>query len=153
MTEFKKLLFPIDFSEVSPKMAPWALTVAKKFSAEIHLLFVARRLEHLSSLNVAQVSIEDFENEVIRGAETKMDEFATRHFQAYSACKTSVVLGDAAEEILNYVKSEKIDIIIIGTHGRKGIEKILFGSVAERVIKMSSVPVMSINPYRTGTAS
>ncbi|MBW1705887.1 MAG: universal stress protein [Deltaproteobacteria bacterium] len=149
MTKFKKLLFPIDFSDVSPKIAPWALTVAQKFSAEIHLLFVARRLEHLASLNVAQVSIEDFENEVIRGAETKMEEFANKNFQAYSDCKTRVVLGDAAEEILNYVESEKIDLIVIGTHGRKGMERILFGSVAERVIKMAPVPVMSINPYRT----
>jgi len=149
MNEFKKLLFPIDFSDVSPKMAPWALTVAKKFSAEIHLLFVARKLEHLSSLNVAQVTIESFENTVIRGAEEKIEEFANTHFQAYSACKTMVVLGDAAEEILNYVKAEEIDLIVIGTHGRKGMERILFGSVAERVIKMSPVPVMSINPYRT----
>ncbi|MBW2345929.1 MAG: universal stress protein [Deltaproteobacteria bacterium] len=130
MTKFKKLLFPIDFSDVSPKIAPWALTVAQKFSAEIHLLFVARRLEHLASLNVAQVSIEDFENEVIRGAETKMEEFANKNFQAYSDYKTRVVLGDAAEEILNYVESEKIDLIVIGTHGRKGMERILFGGAS-----------------------
>jgi nucleotide-binding universal stress UspA family protein len=148
MPEFKKLLFPIDFSEVSPKMAPWALKVAKKFSSEIHLLFVARRLEHLASIYVEQVSIEDFENEVIRGAEEKIEEFANTHFHGYPACKTRVVLGDAAEEILNYVKAEEIDLIVIGTHGRKGIDRILFGSVAERVIKMSPVPVMSINPYR-----
>jgi nucleotide-binding universal stress UspA family protein len=149
MPEFKKLLFPIDFSEVSPKMAPWALKVAKKFSSEIHLLFVARRLEHLASVYVEQVSIEDFENEVIRGAEEKIEEFANTHFHGYPACKTRVVLGDAVEEILNYIKSEEIDLIVIGTHGRKGMDRILFGSVAERVIKMSPVPVMSINPYRT----
>jgi nucleotide-binding universal stress UspA family protein len=149
MPEFKKLLFPIDFSEVSPKLASWALKVAKKFSSEIHLLFVARRLEHLASIYVEQVSIEDFENEVIRGAEEKIEEFANTHFHGYPACKTRVVLGDAAEEILNYVKAEEIDLIVIGTHGRKGIDRILFGSVAERVIKMSPVPVMSINPYRT----
>jgi nucleotide-binding universal stress UspA family protein len=148
MPEFKKLLFPIDFSEVSPKLASWALKVAKKFSSEIHLLFVARRLEHLASVYVEQVSIEDFENEVIRGAEEKIEEFANTHFHGYPACKTRVVLGDAAEEILNYVKAEEIDLIVIGTHGRKGIDRILFGSVAERVIKMSPVPVMSINPYR-----
>jgi nucleotide-binding universal stress UspA family protein len=147
MPEFKKLLFPIDFSEVSPKMAPWALKVAKKFSSEIHLLFVARRLEHLASIYVEQVSIEDFENEVIRGAEEKIEEFANTHFHGYPDCKTRVVLGD--EEILNYIKSEEIDLIVIGTHGRKGMDRILFGSVAERVIKMSPVPVMSINPYRT----
>jgi nucleotide-binding universal stress UspA family protein len=149
MNEFNKILFPIDFSDVSPKIAPRTLTIARKFSAEVHLLFVARRFEHLSSLNVEQVTIENIENETIRGAETKMEEFADRYLENYPICRTRVVLGDAAEEILNYVRSEKIDLIIIGTHGRKGLERILFGSVAERVIKMSPVPVMSINPYRT----
>lgn len=149
MNEIKKLLLPIDFSDVSLKTATWALTLGNKFSAEIHLLFIARRLEHLSGINVARVSIENFENEVVRGAETMMEEFVNTHFKDYAACKNKVVLGDAAEEIINYVKSEKIDLVIIGTHGRKGLDSILFGSVAERVIKMSPVPVMSVNPYRT----
>jgi nucleotide-binding universal stress UspA family protein len=56
-------------------------------------------------------------------------------------------LGDAAEEILKYVRSEGIDLIIMGTHGRKGLEKIVFGSVAERVVQKSPVPVLTINPY------
>jgi nucleotide-binding universal stress UspA family protein len=58
-----------------------------------------------------------------------------------------VVLGDAAEEILNYAKTEGIDLIIMGTHGRKGIERIIFGSVAERVVKKSPIPVLTVNPY------
>ena len=149
MHKIKRILLPIDFSGVSSKTANWALTLGKKFSAEIHLLFVARRLEHLSGINVAAVSIENFENEVIKGAESMMEKFANTHFKTYEACKNRVVLGDAAEEILHYVESEKIDLVIIGTHGRKGLDRILFGSVAERVIKMSPVPVMSVNPYRT----
>ena len=46
------------------------------------------------------------------------------------------------------VKPQGIDLVIMGTHGRKGLNRILFGSVAERVIKMSPIPVLSINPYR-----
>jgi nucleotide-binding universal stress UspA family protein len=56
-------------------------------------------------------------------------------------------LGDAAEEVLNYVRSEGIDLVIMGTHGRKGLEKVVFGSVAERVVQKSPVPVLTINPH------
>ena len=64
------------------------------------------------------------------------------------SCTARVVLGDPAEEILNYAQAEGIDLIIIGTHGRKGLERIIFGSVAERVLKKSPVPVLTVNPYR-----
>jgi nucleotide-binding universal stress UspA family protein len=147
MKAIQKILFPVDLSEVSPKMVPWILFVAKKFSAEIHLLFVVRKFDHFSALDVTQVSIENFEGEIIKGSETKIEEFANRYFEGYPFCKTKVMVGDAAEEIINYVKSENIDLVIIGTHGRKGLDRIVFGSVADRVIKMSPVPVLSINPY------
>ena len=124
------------------------LFTAKKFSAEIHPLFVARKFEHFSGLYVAQVSIENFEGEIIKGAETKIEEFANRYFEGYPVCKTKVMVGDAAEEIINHVKSEGIDLVIIGTHGRKGFDRIVFGGVADRMIKMSPVPVFSINPYK-----
>jgi len=59
-----------------------------------------------------------------------------------------VVQGDPAEEILKYVESEKVDLVIMGTHGRKGLDRILFGSVANEVVKRSPAPVLTINPYR-----
>ncbi|MFH1350954.1 MAG: universal stress protein [Pseudomonadota bacterium] len=152
MKGFERILFPVDFSDVSPKIAPWVLMVAKRFNAEIHLLFIARTLEHFVGVYVTPVYIQNFENEIIKGAEKKMELFAEDNFKDHPVFKTKVILGDPAEEILNYVNSEKIDMIIIGTHGRKGIERILFGSVAERVIKMSPVPVLSINPYRIGSS-
>ncbi len=148
MKEIGKILFPVDLSEASPKIAPWVLDFAERFDAEIHLLFVVRNLEYLSSVHVPVVSISTLEAEIIKGAEVKIEEFSDTYFKGYRACKTRVVVGDAAEEILKYAETEKIGLIIIGTHGRKGIDRILFGSVAEKVIKMSPVPVLSINPYR-----
>ncbi len=152
MKDVKKILFPVDLSEVSPKIAPWVLDFAKRFNAEIHLLFVARGLNHFSSIYVKPILIGNFEAEIVKGAETKIEEFANTYFEKYPVCKTRVVVGDAAEEILRYAESGKTDLIIIGTHGRKGLDRILFGSVAERVIKMSPVPVLSINPYRITAA-
>jgi len=148
MKEIRKILFPVDLSEVSPKIAPWVLNFAKKFDAEIHLLFVARNLEYFSSVYVPAVSISNLEAEIIKGAETKIEEFSESYFKGYRACKTRVVVGDAAEEILKYAETEKINLIIIGTHGRKGLEHVFFGSVAENVVKKSPVPVLTINPYK-----
>ena len=76
MKIFKKILFPVDFSEVSPKIVPWVSSMAKKFRSEIHLLFVAHRLAHLSGIYVEAVSIQHFENDIIRGAERNIGEFA-----------------------------------------------------------------------------
>jgi nucleotide-binding universal stress UspA family protein len=90
--------------------------------------------------------VRNFEAEIVKGAERKLDEFVNDHFRGVSP-KAQVILGDAAEEILKYVRSEGIDLIIMGTHGRKGLEKIVFGSVAERVVQKSPVPVLTINPY------
>ncbi len=148
MKEFGKILFPVDLLGVSPKIAPWVLDFAERFDAEIHLFFVVRNLEYLASIQVPLVSISNLAAESIKGAKAKIEEISDTYFKGYRACKTRVVVGDAAEEILKYAETEKIGLIIIGTHGRKGIDRILFGSVAEKVIKMSPVPVLSINPYR-----
>jgi nucleotide-binding universal stress UspA family protein len=152
MVTFKKILFPVDFSDASPKIAPRVLDMGEKFGAEIHLLFVARTLQHFVGLSVSETTIENFEGELIRGSEAKMEELVGAYFQEYPACKTKVVLGDASEEILKYVESQGIDLIIIGTHGRKGIERIFFGSVAEKVVKSSPVPVMVVSPSRSPKA-
>ena len=61
---------------------------------------------------------------------------------------SAVVAGDPSEEIINYINEHEVDLVIMGTHGRKGMDKIIFGSVAERVVKLAPVPVMVVNPYK-----
>ena len=150
MKEIKKVLFPVDLSDVSPKIAPWVLSLAKTFDAEVHLIFVARQFEHFAKVHVAPESIESFEQEIVRGAERSLEEFVKRQFESkgFDRCVPRVVLGDAAEEILDYTRSAHIDMVIMGTHGRKGLERVLFGSVADRVVKMCTAPVLTVNPYR-----
>ncbi|MCJ7614973.1 MAG: universal stress protein [Desulfobacterales bacterium] len=148
MKEFKKILFPVDLSELSPKLVPYVLTMAEKFGSEICLLFVARVLDHFTSIYVPHPSIDKFENEVAEGAKKRIKEFKEEHFTAFPDTKAVVLSGDIADEILNYIKSEGFDMVIMGTHGRKGLEKAFFGSVAERVAKVSPVPVLLLNPYK-----
>ncbi|MCJ7616485.1 MAG: universal stress protein [Desulfobacterales bacterium] len=148
MKEFKKILFPVDLSESSPNLVPYVLTMAEKFGSEIHLLFVARVLDSFTSIYVPHPSIDKFENEVTEGAKKRIQEFKEEHFQAFPDTKAVVLSGDISEEILNYIKSEGVDLVIMGTHGRKGLEKVVFGSVAERVAKGSKAPVLLLNPYK-----
>lgn len=150
MIEFKRILYPVDLSESSDKMIPYVLSVAKKFDSKIYILFAARVFEYYSSMYVPYPSISSFENEVIAGAEKRLYEFVDEHFSQYANTKAVVVAGDASEEIINYIQEHHIDLVIMGTHGRKGMDKILFGSVAERVLKTSPVPVMVVNPYKIG---
>ena len=148
MKEFKKILFPVDLSGSSEKILPYVQAVAKKFEAKVHILFAARVFEYFTSIYVPHPSISKFEKEIIDGAEKKLYEFIDKHFKEYAGTKNVVVSGDAYEEIINYVESQGIDLIIMGTHGRKGLDKVMFGSVAEKVVKTSPVPVLVVNPYK-----
>ncbi len=148
MKEFKKILFPVDLSEISPKIVPFVKSMAYKYDAEIHLLFVARIMQHFTSIYVPHPSINTFETELVGGAEKKLYEFKEEFFADFPGTVSSVVVGDAAEEIMTYVQSKGIDLVLMGSHGRKGMDKIVFGSVAERVVKSSPVPVLIVNPHR-----
>jgi nucleotide-binding universal stress UspA family protein len=148
MREIKKILFPVDLSEVSSMLAPDAIFLAGKFNAELHLFFVASSFEKFKTFYIPHPSLQSFGEEVLRGGEKKLQEFVEQFFSEYPRLKTAVVQGDPAEEILKYISSEKVDLVVMGTHGRKGLDRILFGSVANEVVQNSPVPVLTINPYR-----
>ena len=147
MLEFKKILLAVDLSEASPKLVPYVATMAEKFESEIHILFVARLFQHFTSIYVPHTSIDNFEIALVDGAEKKLIEFEEEYFGSFSNIKTNVVIGSIAEEILDYIQSEKIDLLIMGTHGRQGLDKIIFGSVADRVIKSVHIPVLLVHPF------
>lgn len=148
MSRFEKIFFPVDLSDVSQKIVPYVIMMAETFKAELHLLFVARMFKDYDNIYVPPVSITRFEEEIVKGGQRRMDEFVKEHLSNSCIFEAKVVPGDPAEKIIQYVKSEGIDLVIMGTHGRKGIDRILFGSVAAHVVKMSPVPVMTFNPYR-----
>lgn len=148
MKEFNRILFPVDFSESSSKIVPYVQTVAQKFGSQIHILFAARVFDHFTSIYVPHPSINKFEKELMEGAEKRLYEFVDENFSEFPQTKTAVLAGDPSEEIIKYIQEHKIDLVIMGTHGRKGMDKIIFGSVAERVVKTASVPVMVVNPYK-----
>ncbi len=148
MQDFKKILFPVDLSESSIKIVPILKSLASRYDARVHLLFVARVFDYFTSMYVPHPSVSQFEKEVIEGAEKRLYEFADENFSGIPGTRTQVVAGDPSEEILGYIAAHGIDLVVMGTHGRKGLDKVIFGSVAERVVKSSPVPVMVVNPFK-----
>jgi nucleotide-binding universal stress UspA family protein len=147
MKAFKTILFPVDLSEISPKIASVVSMMGQTFDAEIHLLFVARVFEYLTSIYVPHPSIDNFHKEIMDGAQKRLAEFRDEHFKGIEKVHWTVRGGDIAEEIIAYAKEVQADLLILGTHGRKGIDRVVFGSVADRVAKMSPTPVLLVNPY------
>ena len=148
MSTFKKILFPVDLSESSAEIIPFVTTMARTFQSDLHLLFVARVFKYYDTIYVPPVSIVEFEEKVVKGGKKRLDEFVEEHLKDCCVSRAKVVPGDPAEEIVRYVDAEGIDLVIMGTHGRKGLDRILFGSVAAHVVTRSSVPVMTVNPYK-----
>ena len=143
--EIKKILAPVDFSENSKKILDSASDIAEKFGAALSVVFVVQSFDDYSGFFVPHMPVAKFEEEMVQGAEQKMDSF----LDSYTGVEAKVLIGDVGEEVVRYAEETGIDMIIMGTHGYKGLEKVMFGSVAEKVVKTASCPVLTINPYKS----
>ena len=148
MVEIKRILYPTDLLGYSYHVLPYVLMMSEKHDAEVYLLYVARDFHHYTGFQVPHTSISAFMKEALEGAEKLMDRICDQHLQSCPNFQRKVVVGAPGREIVKTVESEKIDLVIMGSHGRKGPERTLFGSVAEYVVKHSSAPVLIVNPHR-----
>ncbi|MFP4167258.1 MAG: universal stress protein [Desulfonatronovibrionaceae bacterium] len=145
MKDIKHILCAVDFSEMSTKVAAYTQYLAKSLQASVKVLYVAPSLSQYVGFHVPPASIENFVGEIVTGAEKSMESFVQENFEGVQV-DGDVVSGYAAEEILDYAENKEMDMIIMGTHGRKGIDRVLFGSVAEKVVKSARMPVLTIRP-------
>ncbi len=148
MIEIKKVLFPLDLTENSSKILPYVLSISEKYNSIIYLLHVVQDLNKWGKLYVPHPSMDNFQKEANEGAKKAMEKICENQLQGCPNFQKRVVSGDVADEILKLIESESIDLLIMGTHGRKGLEHVIFGSVAENVVKKSPVPVLIINPHK-----
>jgi len=142
--EINKMLVPVDFSENSKKVLEAAGYFAGACDAELHVVFVVQSFDDYSGFFVPHMPVAKFEEEMVQAAEQKMEKFLEDHKNV----EAKVLVGDVAEEIIRHAEENGMDMIIMGTHGYKGLEKVMFGSVAEKVVRSSPCPVLTINPYK-----
>ena len=148
MLTIKNILFPIDLTENSIKIFPYVLSMADKYDSKIYLMHVAQDLLEWGGFYVPHVSLEESQKEVMLTAENLMDEICNEELQGHPDARKIIVSGDPALEILKVIESENIDLVIMGTHGRKGLDHVIFGSVAGNVVKKSPAPTLTVNPYK-----
>ena len=148
MNEVKKILVPVDFSENSQKVLHTAEDVAARFKAELVVVFVVQSFDDYSGFFVPHIPVIQLEEEMVKSAGEKMKSFVAETLNGSVPYSTEVLSGDVVEEINRFAEQEKVGMIVMGTHGYKGLDKILFGSVAEKIVKTAPCPVLTINPYR-----
>jgi nucleotide-binding universal stress UspA family protein len=146
MKKIEKILFPIDLAENFETLLPWVSTFVNQFEATLYVLFVAQDLADLSSFHVPHGNLQQFQEEVLSAAEKKMSATAKAEFKAFKKIEAGVAQGAPADKIIETAKKEGVDLIIMGTHGRKGLERAIFGSVCDKVVRTAPCPVLTINP-------
>ncbi|MDY0189293.1 MAG: universal stress protein [Desulfuromonas sp.] len=145
MRDFKTILFATDFSECSTAAFDYAYSLAKQCSAKLVLVHVVSEPVDMRGFYVPHISFDVLEQEIIDGAKNLMDSFCTEHLKSGDDYSTAVVSGLAYEEIINQAKLAKADLVVMGTNGRSGLDHMLFGSTAEKVVRKSPIPVLTVS--------
>ena len=145
MREISQILVPIDFTKHTDKLVEFAIYLAGKLSANIIFLNVSETFGPYAGL--AHSSLDLAAEEIYAYSDKKMVILVEDNKEKCPGCVGKVVKGDVVDEIITFAKKENTDLIIIGTHGAKGIEKIILGSVAERVVKNAPCPTLTFNPF------
>jgi universal stress protein A len=141
--KLKRILFPFDFSEVSRASLPLAKSLARDTGAELAILYVHERPVELMAEGGIPLSSFDVDPEAL----TKELKQAVPP-DPNITCHYHVLTGSPATEIVKFAKQSETDLIVMSTHGRRGISHMLMGSVAEAVVRHAPCPVMTMKAPR-----
>jgi nucleotide-binding universal stress UspA family protein len=142
--EIKGILFPTDFSEGSYQALQYAVDMAKKYGARLYVMHVIYDIAKASGMYVPHTSVDKMYQEIREGAKKELERFAVEELSSMKDIERIIVVGTPHEEILKFAGDNKISIIVMGTHGRKGVDRILFGSTAAQVVRYAPCPVLTV---------
>jgi nucleotide-binding universal stress UspA family protein len=142
--EIKSILFPTDFSEGSAEALKYAVEFANRYGAKLYVLHVIYDVAKASGWYVPHVSMDAIYKDIQEGARKELDNFGVNELGGLKNIERIVLTGVPYQEIMNCAVKNKIDMIIIGTHGRTGIDRILFGSTAAQVVRNAPCPVLTV---------
>jgi len=151
MTEaITRILVPIDFSAHSDRALRYATALADRFSATVEVLHVVEDpfVSGAWSPEAVAPNIPELLADLVAAARGKLDDLKAaaiaKGVRLKTIVLTTVVSGRPADTIADYARTERFDLIVMGTHGRTGLSHALLGSVAERVVRIAPCPVMTV---------
>lgn len=147
MNSIKKILCPLDLTGYSKDVAAYAADIAKTFEAEVVVMNVIPFMEDEIYVRVrdAHRTLREFAEKLTLSSEELLNDIMRECFADIKVTQ-KITEGDPAKEILNMSNEIGADLIIMGTHGKKGMDRLLFGSVAEKVVRNSEIPVLTMRP-------
>ncbi len=140
----KKILFATDFSEGSSNALPYAVDMAKQYGARLYLIHVIYDVAKTAGWYVPHSSIDEIYADMKKAAEAELGKTFIEEMRGFREIERVVLTGIPYEEITKFAEENGIDLIVLGTHGRRGIDRVLFGSTAEQVVRNASCPVLSV---------
>lgn len=146
MVTFSKILIPLDFTECSVAVLPYARLMAEKFSAEIYLLYTLAGPEQFKGLSFEEDWFTTYGRVLRIEAERAMDNFIGQHLQDSKPAATAIRTGEIVEEIVTYADEKGIDLILMASHSCHTAERRIYGSIAEAVSRDAGCPVMIVHP-------
>ncbi len=145
---FSKILVPVDFSEYTADILKHAMEIARRFDSTIHLIHVIPNMDYFTPYEsfMAAENMVAVQKGIEAEVRKDLDEMA-KGISAIPVVK-AVRTGVSFVEIVDYVRTEGMDLVVMATHGRGGLEHIIIGSVAEKVVRRSPCPVLTIRPAK-----
>ncbi len=144
--EIKLILCPIDFSEFSITAYHYALSLAEHYRAKLVAQHIVELSRHPSLGFVVSAGLYDeFRKALHQNAEQELRDFVKQHTRGQIHPELVVQQGAAADDILSFAQAQKADVIVMGTHGRRGFDRLVLGSVTDRVMRRAPCPVLAIS--------
>jgi nucleotide-binding universal stress UspA family protein len=137
---YSEILVPTDGSPASDAAIEHAVDLAEKYGARLHALYVVDGAAYSSLEAGAEVVVEALESEGKEATQRVVEAAGDDGVD----CVTHVTSGTAYQSIHDYVDEHDVDVVVMGTHGRQGLDRYLLGSVTERVVRTSDVPVLTV---------
>jgi nucleotide-binding universal stress UspA family protein len=142
--KFKTILLPTDFSDESLYALSYAADLARLFNAKLYILHVIYDIEKASNLHVPHPSITELYEDLKAHAKKNLESFGIDIREDLKDTETVVLRGIPYEEIIKFAQEKNIDLIIIGTLPKSGIERFFVGSTTQRVIRNAPCPVLVV---------
>ncbi len=142
--KFEKILFPTDFMEGSKKAIAYAVDLARKYNASLHIIHVIHDVTQATGLYVPHAAVDELFKSMEEEAKKQIKRDYLEETRGLENITYKVLKGIPYEEIINYARQEGIDLIVVTSHGRKGLDRLFFGSTAEKVVKNAECAVLAI---------
>lgn len=143
-SQIKKILVPVDFSDYSKNALRYAYTLAKDFASKLYVIYVIEPVIYPADFSMGQFALPSLDAEVSIKASEELENLVKSELGCDIDCQTIVKTGKPFVEINDTAAELDIDLIIIASHGHTGVEHILFGSTAEKVVRKAPCPVLTI---------